>query len=78
LAVGAVSPRPVRITSGEEQARNQPLTMELIQTIANDAARVIEPIDDVRGPAEYKRHLVGVLVRRAITAATNGILEPET
>jgi carbon-monoxide dehydrogenase medium subunit len=75
LAVGAVSPRPVRITSGEQQAHNQPLTMKLIQTIANDAARLIEPIDDVRGPADYKRHLVGVLVRRAITSVVNGVLE---
>jgi carbon-monoxide dehydrogenase medium subunit len=75
LAVGAVSPRALRVTSGEERARNQPLTMELIQTIANEAARVIEPIDDVRGPADYKRHLVGVLVRRAITAVANGVLE---
>ena len=78
LAVGAVSPRPVRIASGEEQARNQPLTMELIQTIANHAARVIEPIDDVRGPPDYKRHLVGVLVRRAIAAAANGVLETKS
>ena len=78
LAVGAVSPRPVRITSGEERARNQPLTMALIQTIANDAARVIEPIDDVRGPADYKRHLVAVLVRRAITTVANEASETKT
>jgi carbon-monoxide dehydrogenase medium subunit len=74
LAVGAVSPRPLRVTSGEERACNQPLTMELIQNIANEAARAIEPIDDVRGPADYKRHLVGVLVHRAIAAAANGAL----
>jgi carbon-monoxide dehydrogenase medium subunit len=74
LAVGAVSPRPLRVTSGEEQACNQPLTMELIQNIANEAARVIEPLDDVRGTADYKSHLVGVLVRRAIAAAANGAL----
>jgi carbon-monoxide dehydrogenase medium subunit len=78
LAVGAVSPRPLRVMFGEERARNQPLTMELIQIIANEAARVIEPIDDVRGPADYKRHLVGVLVRRAITAAANGALETKS
>lgn len=78
LAVGAVSPRALRVTSGEERARNQPLTMELIQNIANEAARVIEPIDDVRGPADYKRHLVGVLVRRAVTAVANGKTESKS
>jgi carbon-monoxide dehydrogenase medium subunit len=68
LAVGAVSPRPVRITAGEEMARGQNLKVELIERIAAEAARAVDPIEDVRGPADYKRHLVGVLARRAITA----------
>lgn len=75
LAVGAVSPRTVRITAGEERALNRPLTTELIQSIAAEASRLVEPLDDVRGPADYKRHLVGVLVRRAIAAVANGTLE---
>ncbi len=66
LAIGAVSPKPVRIHGGEAMARNQELTAELIERVAAEAARTIDPIDDIRGPAEYKRHLVGVLARRAI------------
>lgn len=75
LAVGAVSSRPLRITVGEERSINQTLTTELIQDIAAEAARIIDPIDDVRGPADYKRHLVGVLVRRAIAAVADGASE---
>lgn len=75
LAVGAVSPRPVRISSGEEAAHEMILTDQLIDSIAFEAARLVEPIDDLRGPADYKRHLVRVLVRRAITAVTNGGME---
>lgn len=75
LAVGAVSPRAVRIAAGEERALNRPLTTELIQSIAAEASRLVEPLDDLRGPADYKRHLVGVLVRRAIAAVANGTLE---
>ncbi len=78
LAVGAVSARPLRMIAGEERARNQPLTTELIQNIAAEAARVIEPIDDMRGPADYKRHLVSVLVCRAVAAVANGASEAKS
>jgi carbon-monoxide dehydrogenase medium subunit len=72
LAVGAVSPRLVRIIAGEERARNQRITSELIQGIATEASRIVDPVDDVRGPADYKCHLVGVLVRRALASLANG------
>ena len=78
LAVGAVSPRPVRITAGEQMASDMILTDQLIEHIAVEAARSIDPIDDVRGPADYKRHLVGVLVRRAVAALANGKIERRT
>jgi len=71
LAIGAVSPRPVRITAGEAMARGQNLNAALIERIAAEAALAVEPIEDVRGPADYKRHLVGVLARRALTALAN-------
>ena len=75
LAVGAVSAKPLRITTGEAMARHHALTGEAIARIAAEAARVVDPIDDVRGPADYKRHLVGVLVRRAVTAVAAGKVE---
>jgi len=75
LAVGAVSPRPIRITAGEKMASDMILTDQLIEHIAAEAARSIDPVDGVRGPADYKRHLVGVLVRRAIAALANGNIE---
>jgi len=75
LAVGAVSQRPQRITSSEEIARGKNLNAELIELIAAEAARVVDPIEDVRGPADYKRHLVQVLTRRAIAATTSGGVE---
>ena len=72
LAVGAVSQRPVRITAGEDMARDKDLNKDLIEAIAAEAARAVDPIEDVRGPVDYKRHLVQVLTRRAITALANG------
>jgi carbon-monoxide dehydrogenase medium subunit len=78
LAVGAVSQRPVRISPGEEMARGQNLNAELIERIAAEAARVVDPIEDVRGPADYKRHLIQALTRRALTAVVNGRTEFHT
>ena len=74
LAVGAVSAKPLRITAAE-LATGKKLSAELIATIAAAAARTIDPIDDVRGPADYKRHLVGVLTRRALQTLANGQTE---
>jgi carbon-monoxide dehydrogenase medium subunit len=68
LAVGAVSPRPIRIQKAEELVQGSPLTAALIEQAATLASQAVEPIDDLRGPADYKRHLVKVLVRRALTA----------
>jgi carbon-monoxide dehydrogenase medium subunit len=69
LVVGAVSPKPVRLEEAESMARGKKLTPELIERIAADASSRVEPIDDLRGTADYKRHLVNVLVRRALGAA---------
>jgi carbon-monoxide dehydrogenase medium subunit len=68
LTVGAVSPKPVRMHAAEAMARGRELTRELIDRVAAEAVLRIDPIDDVRGPADYKRHLVRVLTRRAIAA----------
>ena len=59
----------VRIRRAEEYARGERITPGLIDEMAAEAARVVEPIEDVRGPADYKRQLVHVLVRRALAAA---------
>ena len=75
LAVGAVSAQPVRI-GAESLANGKALTADLIATIAAETASSIDPVDDVRGPADYKRHLVGVLIRRALQAIANG--KPES
>jgi carbon-monoxide dehydrogenase medium subunit len=68
LVVGAVSPRPVRIHGAEELACNKEITQEVLQEIGAEASRTVDPISDLRGPAAYKRQLVGVLVRRALAA----------
>jgi carbon-monoxide dehydrogenase medium subunit len=65
VVVGAVSPAPVALS--ESIAAGQRLTADSIAEISQRAAAAVDPIDDLRGPADYKRHIVQVLVRRALT-----------
>jgi carbon-monoxide dehydrogenase medium subunit len=69
IALAAVAPTPIRARRAEEALRGQPLTDELIDHAARLAMEEARPITDVRGTAEFRRHLVGVLTRRTLTAA---------
>jgi len=70
VVVGAVSPVPVMIT-GADLVNGRAMTSESIEEVASKAQAAVNPIDDLRGTAAYKRHLVKVLVRRALTACVN-------
>lgn len=66
VVVGAVSPKPVVINT-ESLVRGKTLTSDLIEEIARNAGEAVDPIEDLRGPADYKRQVVRVIVRRALT-----------
>jgi len=65
VVVGAVSPAPV-VLSQKGFGSAKALTADVIAEIGREAAAAVDPIDDLRGPADYKRHIVGVMVRRAL------------
>ena len=65
VVVGAVSAAPVVLS--EQLPAGQSLDADGIAEIARQAAAAVDPIDDLRGPADYKRQLVQVLVRRALS-----------
>ena len=66
VVVGAVSPAPV-VVADEGRVQGKRLTPELIGEIAQSAGDLVDPIEDLRGTVDYKRQLVKVLVRRALT-----------
>jgi carbon-monoxide dehydrogenase medium subunit len=70
VVIGAVSPVPVVVT-GADLVNGTAMTSESIEEIASKAQAAVNPIDDLRGTVAYKRHLVKVLVRRALTACLN-------
>jgi carbon-monoxide dehydrogenase medium subunit len=72
LVIGAVSPVPVRVSKAEETARGEKFGNELIEEMSARAAELVEPITDLRGPADYKRQMVRVLSKRALAGLTKG------
>ncbi len=69
IALGGVGPVPVR--SAEAEAELQ--AGQLSDAAINDAGALLvaasDPLDDVRGSADYRRRLIPRLVKRAIRAA---------
>lgn len=74
IALGAVAPTLIRAGRAEAVLRGQVLTPALIDQAARLAAEEAQPISDVRGTAEFRRHLVEVLTRRTLTVAWNNLL----
>ena len=66
IALGAVAPTAVRAHQAERALEGQPVGPEAFRRAAEMAQDACRPIDDVRASAAFRRHLVGVLVRRAL------------
>ena len=69
IALGAVAPTPIRIMEVEQLMVGKRLTRNLIDQAAEAAARQASPITDIRATADYRRHLIRVLTRRALENA---------
>jgi CO/xanthine dehydrogenase FAD-binding subunit len=64
-----VADRPVRPRDVEAALAGSPVAPDTFAAAATDAARDLEPASDIHGSGAYRRHLAGVTVRRALTAA---------
>ena len=67
VVVGAVDEVPRRVPT--EGLAGAPLgDRSMVDAIAEVAQRSVDPVADLAGAADYKRHLVGVFARRALAA----------
>jgi len=73
LALNSVAPTILRAKRAESVLRGKKVTDSLLQEMGEVAATEVDPMDDNRGSAEYKRELVKVLVRRAAKEALERI-----
>jgi CO/xanthine dehydrogenase FAD-binding subunit len=69
VALTAVAPTCVRAAESEEMLRGKTIDDALLERAARAAAASARPIDDVRASADYRRAMVPVMVRRALTRA---------
>jgi carbon-monoxide dehydrogenase medium subunit len=70
VGLSAVGPMTIHLPRAEEMLRGSAPTEELFDQVAQVAAEDCAPVADARGPVDYKRHLAGVLTKRALTRAT--------
>ncbi|MGX1510379.1 MULTISPECIES: FAD binding domain-containing protein [Streptomyces] len=76
--IGSAAPTPVRATAAEEflnaaledggfWENGKIVTPSAVKRFADLCSAACNPIDDVRGTADYRRHAVGVMARRTLT-----------
>ncbi len=76
IVLGAVGPTPIRAREAEASLAGRALNEATIEEAAQQAAQAARPISDVRGSAEYRRHLVAVLTRRTLRQAAARAASP--
>ncbi len=69
IALGGVGPAPVRARATEQVLIGESPTDEAFRAAAASVGDALEPEDDIHASADYRRHLAGVLVQRALTTA---------
>ena len=76
LAVMGVDETPLRLRDIEARLVGQSFAASLIEGAAQQARDSVQPTTDLRASCDYRRHLVGVLTERALSAAWTRALDP--
>ena len=69
IALAAVGPTPVFAREAGALLEGREVSDEAIAEAAQAAQAAASPISDMRGTADFRRHLVGVLTKRALNGA---------
>lgn len=77
VVVGCAGPKPQRMRGAEKTLQGTPRSSLVERTIvaANSAAVAVDADTDAYGREEYKRNMVEVLVRRAVSAAAGTVTD---
>ena len=75
VAVGAVAPTPRLAAEASNWLAGKPATEETFARAGELAREAASPISDMRGTAEFRVHLVGVLTKRTLRGRWRELLE---
>jgi CO/xanthine dehydrogenase FAD-binding subunit len=69
VALLGAAPTPLRATDAERMLAGERIDATVAAAAAERAVASISPTGDIHGPAEYRKDLIEVMVRRTLTAA---------
>ena len=69
LVAAGVGGRPVRLRDAEQMLEKGGLGAENVEAASRKAGETVKPLSDPNGSAEFRRHLTGVLAKRALLRA---------
>ena len=75
LVLGSVGVTPIRAVEAEQRLIGKSLTDENIRAAVATVKAVVDPLEDYRGSADYKRDMAEVFARRAIERAVEDIVD---
>jgi carbon-monoxide dehydrogenase medium subunit len=75
IALAAVAPTPLFAEEASALLAGKPVSDDAVNEAAEAAKTIARPISDMRGTAEQRVHLVGVLTQRALNGAIQRVKE---
>lgn len=73
IALGAAAPTIIHAQEAEAYLEGKHLDGDVIVHAAELVAQAARPISDVRGSADYRAYMMGVIAKRALTAIYEGV-----
>jgi carbon-monoxide dehydrogenase medium subunit len=73
ITLGAVAPTIIHAEEAEAFLQGKHISAELIAEAVPLVAKAASPISDVRGSADYRNYMVGVIAKRSLTALLEGV-----
>ena len=69
IVIGAAAPAPIRAKETEKLLIGEKISKGLLEKAGEKASEEADPVADIHASEEYRRHLVGVLIKKMVEKA---------